>query len=140
MIFEAGKANELLALAMATLDGRAAIEATRRGLPISIVDELVESGRLSLAEIDRIVMPRKTLAHRRTIGALTPEQSDRLMRVIRVIAAAENTFGAFDRSHRWLRRPTTALEGDAPLALLDTSEGARQVERLLARIDHGLAA
>jgi putative toxin-antitoxin system antitoxin component (TIGR02293 family) len=138
MIFEAGKANELFA--MATSDGRAAIEATRRGLPISIVDELVESDRLSLAEINRIVMPRKTLAHRRTIGALTPEQSDRLMRVIRVIAAAENTFGAFDKAHRWLRRPTTALDGDAPLALLDTSEGGRQVERLLARIDHGLAA
>jgi len=138
MIFESGKANEIFA--MATSDGRAAIEATRRGLPISIVDELVAAGRLSLAEIDRIVMPRKTLAHRRAIGALTPDQSDRLMRVIRVIAAAENTFGAFDKAHRWLRRPTTALEGDAPLALLDTSEGARQVERLLARIDHGLAA
>jgi putative toxin-antitoxin system antitoxin component (TIGR02293 family) len=138
MIFESGKAKEIFA--MATSDGRAAIEATRRGLPISIVDELVDSGRLSLAEIDRIVLPRKTLAHRRAIGALTPDQSDRLMRVVRVIAAAENTFGSFDKAHRWLRRPTTALEGDAPLELLDTSEGSRQVERLLGRIDHGLAA
>ncbi|HKN31115.1 MAG TPA: MbcA/ParS/Xre antitoxin family protein [Roseiarcus sp.] len=39
-----------------------------------------------------------------------------------------------------MRRPTTALDGDAPLSLLDTSEGSRQVERLLFRIDHGLAA
>jgi putative toxin-antitoxin system antitoxin component (TIGR02293 family) len=62
------------------------------------------------------------------------------MRVIRVIAAAENTFGSLDKAYRWLRRPTIALEGDAPLELLDTSEGGRQVERLLARIDHGLAA
>ena len=82
----------------------------------------------------------RTIAHRRAIGALTPDQSDRLMRVVRVIAAAENTFGSFDKAHRWLRRPTTALEGDAPLELLDTSEGSRQVERLLGRIDHGLAA
>ena len=32
MIFESGKPNEIFA--MATSDGRAAIEATRRGLPI----------------------------------------------------------------------------------------------------------
>jgi putative toxin-antitoxin system antitoxin component (TIGR02293 family) len=138
MSLESNKAHEILAIA--TSDGRAAIEATRRGLPISTLDQLVESGRLSLADLDRIVMPRKTLAHRRAIGALTPDQSDRLLRVVRVIAAAENTFGSLDTAHRWLRRPTTALEGDAPLELLDTSEGSRQVERLLARIDHGLAA
>jgi putative toxin-antitoxin system antitoxin component (TIGR02293 family) len=138
MIFDSGKAHEIMEIAIA--NGRAAIEATRRGLPISIVDSLVDSGRLSLGEIDRIVLPRKTLTHRRAIGALTSDQSDRLMRVVRVIAAAENTFGAFDKAHRWLRRPTSALEGDAPLELLDTSEGSRQVERLLGRIDHGLAA
>jgi len=137
MVFEPGASSEIFAIAAG--DGRAAIEATRRGLPIAAVDQLVDSGRLSLAEIDQVVMPRKTLAHRRVIGALTPDQSDRLIRVVRVVVAAEYTFGAFDKAHRWLRRPTTALEGDAPLALLDTSEGSRQVERLLARIDHGLA-
>jgi len=137
MIFESGKAYDIMEIAIG--NSRAAIDAARRGLPVSTVDQLVDSGRLSLAEIDRTIMPRKTLAHRRVLGVLTPDQSDRLMRVVRVIAAAENTFGSLEKAHRWLRRPTTALEGDAPLALLDTSEGSRQVERLLARIDHGLA-
>ena len=127
-------------LEIAAADGRAAIDATRRGLPVSDVDALVETGRLSLSEIDRIVLPRKTLSHRRALGVLTPDQSDRLIRVARVIAAAEETFGSGEKAHRWLRRRTTALGGDAPLDLLDTSEGARQVERLLMRIDHGLAA
>ncbi len=68
------------------------IEATRHGLPVSAVDALIESGRLTLGEIDRVVLPRKTLAHRRALGALTSDQSDRLMRVARVIAAAEDTF------------------------------------------------
>ena len=31
------------------------------------------------------------------------------------------------------------LEGEAPLEMLDTTEGAREVEDLLHRIDHGLA-
>ena len=133
-------AHPLHILEIAAADGRAAIDATRRGLSVSAVDALVETGRLSLSEIDRIVLPRKTQSHRRGLGALTPDQSDRLIRVARVIAAAEKTFGSSEKAHRWLRRKTTALGGDAPLDLLDTSGGARQVERLLSRIDHGLAA
>jgi putative toxin-antitoxin system antitoxin component (TIGR02293 family) len=121
-------------------DSRGAIEATRRGLAVAKVDELVKSGRATFAEIDRVVLPRKTLSHRRKIGVLTPEQSDRLIRLVRVIAAAEETFGSQEKAARWLRRPTTALEGDAPISLLDTGEGSRQVEHLLAMIDHGLAA
>jgi hypothetical protein len=57
---------------------RGVIEATRQGLPVAVIEELLKSGRLTLAEVDRIVLPRKTLSHRRKIGRLTPEQSDRL--------------------------------------------------------------
>ena len=112
----------------------------RRGLPVSAIEFILDSGRLTLAELDRIVLPRKTLMHRRKLGALTPEQSDRLVRVARLIAAAEETFGSPDKAHAWLRRPTTALAGEKPLDLLDTDEGARRVETLLGRIGHGIAA
>ena len=73
-------------------------------------------------------------------GTLTPEQSDRLVRVARVIASAEETFGSRDKACTWLRRPTTALAGESPLNLLDTDEGAREVETLLGRVAHGIAA
>jgi len=119
---------------------RGVIEATRLGLPVSGVEDLMQSGRLTLAEVDRIVLPRKTLSHRRKIGRLTPDQSDRLVRVVRIIAAAEDTFGSQEKASLWLRRPTRALAGEAPIEWLDTSEGAREVEDLLHRIDHGLAA
>jgi putative toxin-antitoxin system antitoxin component (TIGR02293 family) len=84
------------------------------------------------------VLPRKTLANRKKVGALTSEQSGRLLRVARAIAAAEETFGDREKAGAWLRRGTTALEGEAPLDLLDTEEGAREVETLLTRIGHGL--
>ena len=87
-----------------------------------------------------MVLPRKTLANRRRSGRLTPGQSDRLLRVARVVARAETTFGDGAKAASWLRRPTRALGGEAPLDLLDTDEGAREVETLLGRIDHGLAA
>lgn len=125
---------------MASANRREAIEATRRGLPVSGIENLVSAGRLTVAEIDRVILPRKTLSHRRKIGTLTPEQSDRLLRVASIIAAAEETFGSQEKASRWLRRPSKALQGDAPMALLDTTEGSREVENLLHRIDQGLAA
>jgi putative toxin-antitoxin system antitoxin component (TIGR02293 family) len=112
----------------------------RRGLPVKTIEFVLATGRLTLAELDRIVLPRKTLINRRRLGHLTPEQSDRLVRVARLIAVAEESFGSQEKATIWLRRPTTALGGERPLDLLDTDEGARQVETLLGRIAHGIAA
>jgi putative toxin-antitoxin system antitoxin component (TIGR02293 family) len=116
------------------------VKLVRRGLPVEAVQFVLDTGRLTLAEVDRIVLPRKTLANRRKLGNLTPEQSDRLVRVARVLAAAEETFGGREKAGVWLRRPTAALAGESPLQLLDTDEGARTVETLLGRIGHGIAA
>jgi putative toxin-antitoxin system antitoxin component (TIGR02293 family) len=121
-------------------DGIDLAHAVRRGLPVSAVEHLLATGRLTMAEVDKVVLPRKTLANRRKVGTLTAEQSDRLVRVARMLAMAEETFGNRDKAAAWLRRPTTALAGERPLALLDTDEGAREVETLLGRIGHGIAA
>jgi putative toxin-antitoxin system antitoxin component (TIGR02293 family) len=116
------------------------VNLVRRGLPVGAVQFVLDTGRLTLAELDMVVLPRKTLANRRKLGILTPEQSDRLVRVARVLAAAEETFGSQAKAAIWLRRPTIALDGERPLHLLDTDEGARAVETLLGRIGHGIAA
>ena len=116
------------------------VKLIRRGLPVGAVQFVLDSRRLTIAELDQIVLPRKTLANRRRIGNLTPEQSDRLIRVARVLAAAEKTFGNQEKAGAWLRRPTRALVGECPLHLLDTDEGAREVTALLGRIGHGIAA
>lgn len=116
------------------------VAAVRHGLSIDLVDDVLAEGRLTAAELDRLALPRKTLAHRRTLGQLTAEQSDRLVRILRVIETAEVTFGDAAKAHIWLRRPTTALGDHAPLDLLDTDIGAREVDTLLTRIAHGIAA
>ncbi len=115
------------------------IGAIREGLPLDLVDEALADGRLTAAELDRLALPRKTLAHRRRLGRLTPEQSDRVVRVLRVIEAAEAAFGDRRKAHTWLRRPTAALDDSAPLDLLDNDIGVRRVESLLGRIEHGIA-
>lgn len=112
----------------------------RDGLPVSVADAAVADGRISVVELDRLAVPRKTLSHRRAIGSLTPDQSDRLSRLLRIIEEAEATFGDRAKAHTWLRRATPLLDGEAPLDRLDTDIGTRQVEAILGRIAHGLAA
>ena len=114
--------------------------AIREGLSVDVVDDVLAEGRLTLAELDRLALPRKTLAHRRTLGRLTAEQSDRLVRILRVIEQAELAFGDVQKARTWLRRPSAVLADHAPLDLLDTDIGTRQVETLLGRIEHGIAA
>lgn len=120
--------------------GLALARAIRNGLPATAIDYAVRAGKLTPAEVDRVVIPRKTLAHRKAHGMLTADQSDRFIRVTRIIALAEDVFANPDKAAIWLRRNTSALNGDAPLNLLDTEEGAREVETLLTRIAHGIAA
>src|SRR4051812_50217796 len=74
-------------------DRRAAIDATRRGLSIEGLDRLVQTGRLTSAELDRVVLPRKTLSHRRKIGSLPPQQSDRLPRGVPRLPAPPGAVG-----------------------------------------------
>jgi len=111
----------------------------RQGFSLDVIDRALDAGKISPAELDRLVLPRKTLSHRRILGSLTPDQSDRLSRVLRMIDEADETFGDPAKAHTWLRRPNQLLDGEAPLDRLDTDFGTRQVEAILGRIAHGLA-
>ena len=114
--------------------------AVRSGLNVTAIDHLIDRHLVTAEEVDRIVLPRKTLADRRRKGSLTPEQSDRVIRVARIISDALETFGSQEKAQAWLRRGCAPLQGEAPLDMLDTEEGAREVEHLIGRIAHGLVA
>ena len=116
-------------------------DAIREGLPLSTIESVVGGGALRPSELDALVIPRRTLAHRKRLGrCLTTRQSDRLTRVVRVVARAEEAIGDCAKAKRWLRKPNRALQGRRPLDLLATGVGVRIVEQLLGRIEHGLGA
>jgi putative toxin-antitoxin system antitoxin component (TIGR02293 family) len=73
------------------------------------------------------------------VDSATADSYD-LLRVLRILALAEETFANRDKAHLWLRCSTQALAGERPLDLLDTAQGCREVETLLGRIAHGIAA
>lgn len=109
-------------------------------IPVRALDH-VRRGGFSEQEIDRLVIPARTRRHRLSRRQrLTVEESDRLVRLTRVQAMAEDVFGDAVRANRWLREGLSVLGGLSPLDLAETDAGARVVERLLATIDWGAAA
>ncbi|MGH9505800.1 MAG: antitoxin Xre-like helix-turn-helix domain-containing protein, partial [Terriglobales bacterium] len=71
----------------------------------SVVKRLGALG-LERSEIDSVVIPSRTLQHRRSRREkLTVEESDRVLRVIRVLSLAESVYGSRERALAWLRHP-----------------------------------
>lgn len=116
----------------------ALVGAVRDGLPLSALDRLIADGTITEAEIEAHFIPRRTLYARRQKGTLSREQSDLIVRLARTQAMAQEVFGRCQDAHAWLRERNGALQGQAPLTLLDTEEGGRLVEAVLGRIAHGI--
>jgi putative toxin-antitoxin system antitoxin component (TIGR02293 family) len=107
-------------------------------LALSVIKRLVALG-LERAEIDSVIIPARTLQHRRSRREkLTVEESDRVLRVIRVLSLAEAVYDSRERALAWLRKPHARLSGRTPLSLLKTDTGSRIVEELLIQIDEGM--
>lgn len=118
------------------LDWAAAVE---EGLPTEALEVAMEESGLSWTEIGELVIPRRTFSHRKEKGQpLSPEESDRLVRLLRVMAKARETFQNAEKAERWLKGPNRALGGRTPLEALQTESGARLVENVLGRIAHGV--
>jgi len=115
------------------------IKVLDQGIPLDALAELTQS--LSAEEVDRLIIPRRTLSHRKARNQmLSRAESERALRVASILALAEETFANKDKAHIWLRRATSALAGERPIDLLDCETGGRLVEQLLHRIGHGVAA
>jgi putative toxin-antitoxin system antitoxin component (TIGR02293 family) len=112
----------------------------QRGIRLRVLDYVLRAG-FSKQEIERFIIPARTWTHRKTKGEpLSLEESDRVVRLARIQALAEDVFGDAGKANRWLREGLGILDGKSPLELARTESGARLVEQLLAKIDWGAAA
>ena len=81
----------------------------------------------------------------RTLARLNPAKSrldlasgDRLVRSARLFAIATEVLEEAPAAARWMKAPQRALGGAVPLDLAQTDVGARAVEALLGRMEHGV--
>lgn len=111
----------------------------RTGLSPKVLKRLSAVGLR--AEDLAFIIPPRTLSHRLAKGErLTVDESDRALRLARIIAMAEITFGDHAKALAWLRAPKRQFRDACALELIRTEAGARVVEELLTCVDEGYFA
>ena len=112
----------------------------RRGLPVQ--SALFAAKSLAIGEeqtFSWLHISRKTAARRKSEHQpLRAIESERLLRLVRLAAAATDTLGNREKAVRWLQKQNRALADQTPVALLDTDLGFQTVMDVLQRIEHGI--
>ena len=122
----------------ALIDPALSYEDVLDGVPARMVRELVRQGRLTEADVLAVV-PKRTF-ERRVSGdqPLKVAEADAIARIIRVRDHAHDTFGRRDLAESWLTEPNPELGDLIPIEMARTDLGAREVETVLGRIEHGV--
>jgi len=112
----------------------------RFGLPASTVELLAGTLSLHRSQVaERLNIPSRTLSRRLAAKSrLTHDESDRAMRMARVVALAKEVLGSDEKASHWMSNPNRALGGKRPFDQLDTEPGVRSVEEVLYRIAYGM--
>ena len=115
------------------------IEAVREGLSTDVLKTVAANLEMSDRQLAGVLkIPDRTLDRRLKHGVLSPEESDRLARVAKILQRAHEVFGNADKARGWMNTRLAAFDGETPLQRADTSLGASQVEDVLGRIDCGV--
>jgi putative toxin-antitoxin system antitoxin component (TIGR02293 family) len=119
-------------------------EEIRKGFQSLVFVRFKENTRFSNAVMSRVlgVSPRTIdRFHVVKVGErIKPAVSDRLYRVAKVVALAEDVFGSLLEAIEWLSAGQIGLGNRRPIELLETDAGTREVEEELLRIEHGFVA
>lgn len=123
--------------AMATEDLVRQIEV---GLPFKALQSLATASGLPVAEIASTVgIPDRTLARRKAAGRFASHESERLLRIATIFEKALDLFeGDVTDAVKWLSTPQRIFANRTPLAYSHTEPGAREVENLIGRLEHGV--
>lgn len=115
--------------------------AVSAGLPkrslIRLSTRLYEDSRVASAFKFKVV-PSATWKRRGK--RLSPQESERIERLARVLAWAESALDDREEARLWMRTPHRELGGETPLDTARTEIGARRVEDILNKLVFGLPA
>jgi putative toxin-antitoxin system antitoxin component (TIGR02293 family) len=111
----------------------------KKGLPTSSFEKLRKKLGVSDNFLSQIVnIPKRTLTRRKQQGKLNANESEKVLRIARLYDQALEVFEDQQAAEKWLKEPARGLGEAIPLKYARTELGAREVERLLIRIEHGV--
>ena len=116
------------------------IKAIRKGLPAASIDTLVAIVGIPRAKLLPAVGIAPSTAERRLRKneTLSAEESDRIVRVSKVVGRALEIFESAQAARAWINSPVSSLGGEPPLSMMDTTEGYERVMDTLGRIESGV--
>jgi putative toxin-antitoxin system antitoxin component (TIGR02293 family) len=119
--------------------GSLLVEQIRHGLPMAEFRALIELLDVPEEDLGRLVgISPATLHRRKKSRRLAMPESERIVRFARLFGLAMEVFGSQEAAREWLKMPNPGTAGETPLSYADTEFGAREVENLLGRLDHGV--
>jgi putative toxin-antitoxin system antitoxin component (TIGR02293 family) len=110
------------------------------GLPVLDLVEFGKNAGFTIEELARLVhIPARTYARRVAAKArLNIPEGERAVRIMRLYERAKELFVSHVNTRQWLNTELPALGWRTPLDFARTEQGAREVENLIGRIEHGI--
>lgn len=118
------------------------VHAAEKGLPVSKLDVVAKTLAPENSGFKFQIVSKATYARRQKAkpARLSRDESERLMRIVQVLAFAEQVWGGSEAALRFLKAPHALLENETPLDVSIQSEiGAKLVTNILGRLAHGTA-
>ena len=127
-------------LGIKTADNLKLAKKVEAGFSFDALERLGKASGLSLDKLRIAVrITPRTLTRRRQERRLSPEESDRLVSVSRLLAQTFELFeGDREAGLRWFTTANRALGGHSPIEIAATETGTREVENLIGRLEHGV--
>ncbi|HHN6585519.1 TPA: antitoxin Xre/MbcA/ParS toxin-binding domain-containing protein [Escherichia coli] len=120
-------------------DGVALLGQINEGLDGNIADVIIDWAKITQNDLRKMSGIPSTTFSRSRKARFTAGQSERLVRIIRVIDRAVELFeGNKDEAQKWLNEPNRALSWKVPAELMASETGAYEVMKLITRLEHGV--
>ena len=134
-----GDGAYVILLGLEPADNAELVVKVEEGISYAALERFGRNVGLSRESLAELVQIKPRTLDRRKGGRLRPDESDRVLRAARVFGGAIVLFeGDVDASRAWLCAPQRALGGAVPLEMARTEVGAREVEGLVGRLEHGI--
>ncbi len=115
------------------------VERLRDGFPMKEFRLLQELLQIPEDELGRYLgVSPATLHRRKKSGRLETPESERVVRFARLFGIIMDVFQTKEATREWLKTSNPGTAGESPLNYSDTEFGAREVEHLIGRIEHGI--
>lgn len=130
----------VILIGLRTFDTEGLLQRILEGFSYHTCERLRKMWALSPAELGEMTqIPTRTLARRKAEGRLHADESDRLLRLARIFAKVLDLFeGDAVVSRQWLDTPQLALGNKKPKEYMKTEVGAREIEAVIGRLEHGI--